>query len=464
MAYNTDQEMRSKLQGFEAPMDPAAWQQMEAMLNQKKKRRAIFWWWLGGTAAAVVVAGALLYMQLAPALQQQPLAQNSTSATVAQTLPPHEVPATKAVAPAVVDEPTDAPKQHQHQAVARMKHPTRMRKQQKRLSELVSATQQESPFVRPSDAPSTSSPFAAYEVADGKEMQHRLEEAALLQQARQQQTNIATEEAVASASESSLQKLFVSTDSTATTTSSAEKTTQKKSPVFRYQLGVAAQLSGTSVGGGNGVYRTPSFAAGITQEFLFMNRFALTTGLHYAQTSFRIGQPLTDSAFAGNNVYNHYTTQLQELNIPMGIKVYAWQTEQWRVFVHTGIIHHVKLREQFVSNITSPPSALVNIPPGTPFDNTNVTNSNPFGTIETADLISAAQKSATTEADYFGIRGQKRYYTSLYVSCGVEVVLRKRLHLVAEPMYQLLLHKIGRQPNLRHQFGLTAGFKYTFWK
>lgn len=462
MASNTDQKMRNKLQGFEAPMDPAAWQQMEQMLNQKKKRRAIFWWWLVWPAAAVLVVGALLYMQLAPAPQPQHLAQNSISATHAQSLPGQEVSAARAAA--ALDKPTDTPIQHSPNPGAHTKRPARMRKPQKRLSELVSTTQQETPFVHPSDAPAPSLPFAAYEVADAKVLQKRLEEAALLQQARQQQTNFATEEVVVSASGNSLQQLFVSTDSDSATASSTEKTTHSKSPVFRYQLGVAAQLSGTSVGGGNGVYRTPSFALGITQEFLFLNRFALTTGLHYAETSFRIGQPLTDSAFAGTNVYNHYTTQLRELNIPMGLKVYAWQTEQWRVFVHTGIVHHVKLREQFVSNITSQPSALVNIPPGTTFDNTNVTNSNPFGTIETADLLSPAQKSSTTEADYFGIRGQKRYYTSLYVSCGVEVVLRKRLHLVAEPMYQLLLHKIGRQPNLRHRFGLSAGFKYTFGK
>lgn len=184
----------------------------------------------------------------------------------------------------------------------------------------------------------------------------------------------------------------------------------------------------------------------------------------YAQTSYRIERPATDSAFAGTSTYNHYTAQLQELNIPVGIKVYAYNTDPLRVFLHTGVINHIKLNEKFVSNITSEPNAIVNVPPGTLFDNTTVTNSNPFGAVE-SNMVSALQKTvAEGEADYFGIRGQRRYYTSFYVSCGIEVVLRKRLHLVAEPMYQLLLHSIGRQSNLKHNFGISAGFKYNFGK
>ncbi len=452
MANNTDKEMRSKLQSFEAPMDPAAWQQMESMLNKKKKRRPLLWWWTGGSVAAVLLLGVLLYPTANSKAPEQHVARNDKRTTEQQAIRQEKK----------EEQPTAKHKlksnQNNQQQTAKRNITTR--KQKRNSAVLAAAAQEEpAPFAHIAEL------FAAYEVADKAALQKRLEETALLQQVRTQGPSATIEE---EATQSSLVAL---TDSLRPETKQPALISKKeKVPVFNYHAGVGANLTATSVGAqningkNNVVYNKPSFAVGITQEFLFMKRFAITTGLMYAQTSYRIERPATDSAFAGTNTYNNYTTQLQELNIPLGIKVYAYNTKALRAFVHTGIINHIKLNEKFVSNITSEPNAIVNVPPGTLFDNTTVTNSNPFGAVE-SNMVSALQKTvAEGEADYFGIRGQRRYYTSFYVSCGIEVVLRKRLHLVAEPMYQLLLHSIGRQSNLKHNFGISAGFKYNFGK
>lgn len=468
MANNTDKEMRDKLKSFEAPMDPAAWQQMEAMLDKKKKRRPLLWWWMGGSVAAVLLLGAWLYLTTYTMPHEKQVAKNDKQIieqTIAISTTEPEQPnkqtriaqETQKEKQAAVQQKIQLNPANHNRAVKRYKP---NRKQQRNNAVLAAVTSEESATFT-----HNAEPFSAYIVSDKAALQSRLEETALLQQVRAQGTSPTIEE------EATVPSLVTLTDSLhKETEATAPISKAEKVPVFNYQVGVAAHLTATSVGAqningkNNVVYNKPSFAVGITQEFLFLQRFAITTGLMYAQTSYRIERPATDSAFAGTNAYNNYTTQLQELNIPVGIKVYAYNTKALRAFVHTGIINHIKLNEKFVSNITSEPNAIVNVPPVTLFDNTTVTNSNPFGAIESS-MVSDLQKSVVNgEADYFGIRGQRRYYTSFYVSCGVEVVLRKRLHLVAEPMYQLLLHSIGRQPNLKHNFGISAGVKYTFGK
>ncbi len=468
MANNTDKEMRGKLQGFEAPMDPAAWQQMEAMLNKKKKRRPLLWWWTGGSVAAVLLLGVWLYLTTNTKPQGKQIAKNNKQiieqTTAISTTEQKQPNKQMRIAQETLKEKQAAEQQKiqlnptDHQRAVKRNKPNR--KQKRNNAVLAPVTSEESATFT-----YTAEPFSAYIVGDKAALQSRLEETALLQQVRAQGTSATIEEEATVPSRVTLaDSLHKETEVT------APISITEKVPVFNYQLGVAANVTATSVGAqningkNNLVYTKPTFAVGITQEFLFQKRFAITTGLLYAQTSYHIERPITDSAFSGSNTYNHYIAQLQELNIPVGIKVYAYNTKALRVSVHTGIINHIKLNEKFVSNITSEPNALVNVPPVTLFDNTTVTNSNPFGAIE-SNMVSDLQKSVVNgEADYFGIRGQRRYYTSFYVSCGVEVVLRKRLHLVAEPMYQLLLHSIGRQPNLKHNFGISAGVKYTFGK
>lgn len=479
MESNSDKQMRDKLQGFEAPYDPAAWQAMSALLDQKKKRRGFFWWWMGGSVAAVFLVSAFLLINAPTSSEKNKLAQNQQSAELkAETKTTETVvsesfnePAThKATGnEAAISDMKAAAKQKTKSATAAIRHNNTPRRKLKQQEALAAAAPEEMPFVHNTEA-SKSSPFAAFEVTDENALQNRLAEAALLQQARAQQSASATEQQTAAADENSLQKIFNAVDSSAHEDKPAEKPTGKKQFVFHYQLGAAANITATSVGAqsingkNNLLYGTPSFAAGLSQEFLFMNRFAITTGLMYAQTGFRIEQPDTDTSFAGGSTYNHYTSKISELNVPVGIKVYPYVSETLKVFAHTGIVNHIKLQEVFVSNITSP-QAIVNVPPGqTLLDGNNFTNANanPFGELSGITTTALEKTITTGEADFFGIRGQKRYYTSFFASCGLEVVLRKRLHIVAEPMYQLLLHKIGRQQNLKHNFGLSAGVKWMF--
>ena len=51
-----DKALREKLQNAEYSMEPAAWGQMEAMLDRRDRRKAGIWWWLSAAAFCCSVA------------------------------------------------------------------------------------------------------------------------------------------------------------------------------------------------------------------------------------------------------------------------------------------------------------------------------------------------------------------------------------------------------------------------
>lgn len=60
MENSSYKQIREKLSSAEFPFDPQAWEQMEAMLDEKKKRRGFFWWWTGRIAAVLLLSIGML--------------------------------------------------------------------------------------------------------------------------------------------------------------------------------------------------------------------------------------------------------------------------------------------------------------------------------------------------------------------------------------------------------------------
>ena len=210
----------------------------------------------------------------------------------------------------------------------------------------------------------------------------------------------------------------------------------KKKLQFNYSLGFAANITGTTFGGHNMsplFYKTPSYMVGITQDFMFLKRIAITTGVLFSQTSY------SDEAFA-------YSCNITELNIPIGLKAYIIAKQKVRFYIGTGIINHIKLKEKFTPLDVDPmPSNLANYIPSALGISSN--------------SFSGQYRS---QVGQFSINNGKRYYASYYTSAGVEFLVKKHLVFFTEPLFYMGLEKVSSANKFKYNLGLSGGLRYQF--
>lgn len=241
-----------------------------------------------------------------------------------------------------------------------------------------------------------------------------------------------------------------------------------KKKIFTYSLGAAVSVTGTTLGkqtaGVDGAsstglfYNKPSYMAGFTHDFLFVNRIAITNSILYSQTSFKVASPKTVSY---SKAPTSYTSTIKELAIPIGIKVYPVAKPGFKFYVNTGIINHIKLKETF--NYTmSPDTPVTSANMGGQSDYLNLPGQTEFGVsnTKTIDGISGIPVETTTKD--FSMNNAKRYYTSFYAAAGFEFIVKNQWLFFAEPTFNMTLQKIGVQDKRKFNLGAIGGLRYQF--
>ena len=449
MAINSDKQLRDKLSNQEFPFDPQAWEQMQALLDKKKKRRGFFWWWTGGLAAVLLLSvGTLgwgLYLMEEDDKQMEEIAavrntefgvRNSkvnagtTSLSEQETQDGNtksEIRNTKLNrATATLNEPSNANRQLST-ANKKQKRENRNSTYETRNAKLntANATLNEPSTANRQLLTANSKPETAFTQQEGFILSRQ--EASLLASRSDN-----TETAFDKKEEDALPK--------------------QKKKIFNYSLGVLTNVSGTTLGKQTNLFdKTPSYAAGLTHEFLFVNRVALTNSVLFAQTSFTVYQPKAID-FAKTPL--SYTSHIISIDIPVGIKVYPVVKGNFRFYINTGIVNHIKLKETFT--YVPAPDTVYNanvIPPNTNFpDQTN------FNGVS-ADVLSTTGSNSTAD---FSINRAKRYYASYYASAGFEYLAGGHWLIFGEPTFNMSLQKIGVQDKRKYNIGLNAGLRYTF--
>lgn len=449
MAINSDKQLRDKLSNQEFPFDPQAWEQMQALLDKKKKRRGFFWWWTGGLAAVLLLSvGTLgwgLYLMEEDDKQMEEIAavrntefgvRNSkvnagtTSLSEQETQDGNtksEIRNTKLNrATATLNEPSNANRQLST-ANKKQKRENRNSTYETRNAKLntANATLNEPSTANRQLLTANSKPETAFTQQEGFILSRQ--EASLLASRSDN-----TETAFDKKEEDALPK--------------------QKKKIFNYSLGVLTNVSGTTLGKQTNLFdKTPSYAAGLTHDFLFVNRVALTNSVLFAQTSFTVYQPKAID-FAKTPL--SYTSHIISIDIPVGIKVYPVVKGNFRFYINTGIVNHIKLKETFT--YVPAPDTVYNanvIPPNTNFpDQTN------FNGVS-ADVLSTTGSNSTAD---FSINRAKRYYASYYASAGFEYLAGGHWLIFGEPTFNMSLQKIGVQDKRKYNIGLNAGLRYTF--
>lgn len=506
MESNADKQLREKLKGVEYPFDPQAWEQMEAMLDEKKKRRGFFWWWFGGAAAALfLVAGTMGYglwlmgeddrlageeyvqEQAKSGKQIEGSEQLAAGSNKEQTIESYEQTAIGYKEQVANDKLQN--ENNNEEQTANGKGQKRNSKQQTASSkrqlannngQLAGSGQQNVNNKQPTKTTRYSSSVTKKNKKKSLPLTDEAINASGSVASNISTNNAATEVTTPQQQEemlalNTMYALLQAKDEELNAEKKDDNTLPKrKKPVFQYSLGIAGALSAATPGWKNynhqyelpqagkpSFHSTPSYMVGITNDFLFVNRFAFTAGFMYAQTSFKVYAPYAQGY---SKVPYNYTSHIKGLAIPMGIKVYPVVTNKFKWYVSAGFIHHIKLQETF--SYTMPDSvsnAIVNTPT-TDKDNFFPTETS-FGSAG-YEAIQADQmgnlNTVMVNTKPFSINQAKRYYTSFYAGVGVEGIIRNHWILFAEPTYYMTLQRIGYQERRKFDFGGSAGFRYRF--
>ncbi len=510
---NSDKQLRDKLNSNEFAFDPHAWGQMEAMLDGKKKRRGFFWWWTGGIAAALLCMFAgyqthelvgnkqLAITQVQSTQSEVPAhgrnaeqrkienipANNTAILTNGQTQAQEKTtqPVQESAAPDKLHTSKTA-KVSQTEVIKHKKSNTvsvynagtanggqfenqknRAQKKSKKSGFAVNtgtvaaggALKKSNSRSNPNKGNTSSTTIAKFNEAQQEVI--ALNSAAVGGSLSQEQVII---------NKMGVALLQIPTENTVTATDKAsteDLLPKSKKKIFNYSLGALASVTGTTLGRQTAgtdaesqtgfFYNQPSYMAGFTHDFLFVNRVAITNSILYGQTTFKVSAPKTVSY---SKAPTSYTSTVKELAIPIGIKVYPVVKPGFKFYINTGIINHIKLKETFsYTLVPDTPSSLANIGQNDPYSLPNQTE---FGTqTKTADVLGAGGGTETTTKD-FSINNAKRYYTSFYASAGFEFIVKKNWIFFTEPQFYMSLQKIGVQDKRKYNLGAIGGVRYQF--
>ena len=420
MENNSDKLLRDKLKSMEFPYEAKAWQEMENMLDEKKERKGFFMWWFGAALLfiALLVIG---YNYFQFHAQPVELANRKETPKVQGTLN-----TASATQPATQLNPSTTHIQNGALALGsgnnKIEHAANknnLTKAAKNKAGLNKSSQNNYNYntkngfasigenKAESDNPTINKSATSFSFSDVEIMK-------IDQLDGEEQTK---------------EIIMIRADE------DAVEVRKIKNKTINYSLGVIANVTGTTLGNQHPgfFYNIPTYAVGLTHQLTFKNRIAITSAIEFSKTAFFVNRP---SAPDLGVIPENYTSKITEIDIPIGIKVYAISKKKFRFYLQAGIINHIKLKETFHYSTAASFNAAGNF-------------SNQF--------LDASSSPGVTD---FSINKASRYYASFYSSAGIEFMAQKHWVFFAEPLFYMSLEKIGVQNKTKYNTGLSGGFRY----
>jgi|GEM_PF-1916658 len=509
MESNSDKVMRDKMQELEFPFDPQAWENMEAMLDKKKKRRGIIWWWFGGVAAGVLLSfgtyqllnhygtnqnvsmaangnnntEAALSNSNSTISNSQQSNTNTTNATNNQiannnNYTNNAVNNTVAAGNASMQANTTSGKQvlANH---ARLNKKTSTVNNSAKTQHLGKANRkQKSAHYSESDTESLKQ--KAKNIVQANGLLTTFNGTKLLPSVNSNVEVKANtpENAEINADRYILNHLNANLPDDEMQKQEGDDVLPKFKPkLFTYSLGILGNVSGSTVGkqqyADNDTYAgtpflfssKPSYMVGLTHNFLFLNRVAISNSILYSKTSFTVYAP---KSAMYNPAPLSYTSNITEIAIPIGIKIYPVAKPNFRFYISAGVINHIKLNETFSYNAAPVTPLSIANNPNNLYDNTNVypvkTDFTGGGYSYEVNNSNAGVATVQLNTNEFSVNNAKRYYASFYAGMGVEGIIKRHLILFVEPSFFMALQQVGIQDKRKYNVGCNMGLRYVFGK
>ncbi|MCW3127666.1 MAG: hypothetical protein JWO03_3324 [Bacteroidetes bacterium] len=415
-----DKALREKLQAAEYPYDPAAWGQMEKMLDGKKKRRGIFWWSALGVTASLLL-GAAVYVGIQENIGDKNTLVHSKSSRSEDKQQENKVVASK-----------------EQQAISASGYSVDQTQQNSGIERNTKTTQ---PVVSNHSSRSYSSLYQQTASIERPTIEQR--PVLSIPEIEQPGTTFNT-----------ISSTCLYDDLQDPAPIIPLKHRHKSS--IHYQLGIASGIYEAFAAKTFG--NKPAWAFGLSQELQIGKYFAITNSILYSEVNFRINNP----KYPDNNYLSadNYSSHIREIAIPIGIKVYPYSSKLIKIGIGISYVNHVKLKETFDYK-TTPKQVNTGVLANQSVDFPAL---NDFTTPDPTKAYTPASMPprANVVSDYYSIGNGRRYYGSLAYTAGAEFLLPKHFSIAAEPCLMMSLDKIKMQNTRVFDFGMNAGVKYTF--
>lgn len=438
MKDNFNKLLQDKLKDASYPFDEAAWTKMEQMLDKKSDKGLIFWWWFAGLSTVALLSfGAYLKFfktgnNINPTIAQNIIAGNIEDADLAaQNSVVNFSDATNSSANQNQSEQNNNSSQNTNSINSTItntsltgnktslpKSNIASGKNSKEPNNASSFNLNELKALSPEDLKRKD--FPVYYWAEGDMKPGKKEDESLLNE-KEKRNN-----------------------------SNGKKVSFQ--PGIFFFAGATTTGLQTDIDGNlrNGFSGKASYSIGYMNDIAFGKRWAISTGILYGKSHFRIYQPLNYSV-----LLNNYESTSQLLQIPLGVKFYTLSKQKFRLYATTGIVSNLQIKEtlEFVNAAVEKPSASIEIS-----INSGISD-------ESANFDSGFLRSYSDDQkapEFFSVNKSSRYYMQYYAGFGAEYVIANKLIIFAEPRFHTDIQQIGLQNRRASQFGFGSGLRWKF--
>lgn len=441
MAENpNDKALREKLLSAEYAYDPQAWAAMEQLMERKKKRGFLWWWLASGAVAVALLVSAGVYYGLYESMHAHgPVAANSKS----------------------VAEPSQAAiSGTTNQSTEDVKATTQ--------SESATNASKAAPTDKTTKARSTSSssdlqPFSKQKTQNRKQAHatHISHTAPIAADHAPTVTAVPGHQVAADDLTPGAGTLLA-TDKKNWDLAPDGASTQAIPLHHKHKVSASYSL-----GAETGIFESytrrtfasvPTWSAGLSQQLAISKYFAITNSILYSEVNFKINRP----AYPDNQYSDlmSFTSHIQELAIPIGIKVYPYTSRHLRLSVGVSYVNHIKVNESFTYQFKpkTPPATFA---PADVADFPDVNNFEPGKAISSINAA-ADQLDNGKLMKYYSLGNGKRYYGSMLYTLGVDILLPHRISISAEPAMRMSIEQIQMQHSRVFDFGINTAIRYTF--
>ncbi len=241
--------------------------------------------------------------------------------------------------------------------------------------------------------------------------------------------------------------------------STAAKKKKWKGGLVKFGIGIGAGMPLAFTEASNGV--NPGYAVGLSQELMLWNRVGLVVAESYAKRNYDGGYYPCPPRATG--CPDSYTSSVSSFNLGINLKVNLIVKPRWNWYVKGGITNVFKIEESFAYNYP-----VIDTVPTTPPPVLTTQNNFTAGSL-TPESFDAAVGGITSPPNStlppdLTISGIERYHPEFNVATGFGVSLNKQLGLQFEVAHSFTQPIVGSNDYRLHTLELNGKLIYFFGK